>query len=161
MITRFMACPPPQLKLHATTPTPQQPEKGSSPEQRRIGGGAQRQSGQTAPNLDENSRAHFLSCTSMPRALEAQRRSLPMMSSDRKSSHWQWVGVTHVICNGRQRSGPMITKPGVKGPQRLGISYTEGIAKWQTGMAASRWRLTSTLGKNWQKGGRFGRGVLL
>jgi hypothetical protein len=38
-MTRFMACPPPRLKLHATTPTPQQrrPKRGPQPS---IGGSA-------------------------------------------------------------------------------------------------------------------------
>jgi hypothetical protein len=30
--TRFMACPPPRLKLHATTPTPQQRQPGRGPQ---------------------------------------------------------------------------------------------------------------------------------
>jgi hypothetical protein len=90
--------------------------EGFSPGQRWLGDDARRRSGQTAPNMDESSRARFLSCTSTPRALEALRWSLPEMRSDRESSHRWWAGVTRVICDGRRRSGPMIMKPGAKRP---------------------------------------------
>jgi hypothetical protein len=91
-------------------------EEGFSPGQR----AAQRQSGQTASNSDESSQARFLSCTSMPRVLEARRRSFPTMRSDTKSSHWQRAGVTRVIPDGRRRSGPMVVKPGAKQLQGVG-----------------------------------------
>jgi hypothetical protein len=70
-------------------------------------------------NSDEDPRAQFLSCTGMPRALEAQRRSLPVMRSDRESSHRWWKDVTRVIRGGRWRNEPMMVKPGAKQPQIL------------------------------------------
>jgi hypothetical protein len=69
-----------------------------------------------SPNSNGDLWAWFLSCTGMPRALEAQRRSLPAMRSDRESSHQRRVGVTHMICDGRWRSGPMMAKPTTKQP---------------------------------------------
>jgi hypothetical protein len=56
------------------------------------------------------------SCTRAPRTLG---KAWPMMRSDKESSHRWWADVTHVIHDGRRRSGPMMAKPVAKQPQRL------------------------------------------
>jgi hypothetical protein len=89
-------------------------KKGSSPEQRRFSGDVWCRCWETAPNSDRSSWARFLSFTSKPRALEALRRSLPVMRSGRESSHWGRMEVTHVIRDGPRRNGLMIMKPGAK-----------------------------------------------
>jgi hypothetical protein len=121
-VMRSSAHPSILLRLQTATPTPRwwRRKRGSHRGSGRLSGGAQRQSGQTASNSDESSQARFLSCTSMPRVLEARRRSFPTMRSDTKSSHWQRAGVTRVIPDGWRRSGPMVVKPGAKQLQGVG-----------------------------------------
>jgi hypothetical protein len=93
-------------QIYSTTKFEQNPEEfKSKPEQRRFSGGAHHRSGQIAPNLDGSSRAWFLSCTGMPRVLEAWRRSLLTMRSDKGSSHQRREDITCVIRDGRWRSG--------------------------------------------------------
>jgi hypothetical protein len=51
------------------------------------------------------------SCTQAPRTIG---KALPAMRSDKESSHLRWVGVTHMIHDGRWRIGPMMEKPEAK-----------------------------------------------
>jgi hypothetical protein len=94
--------------------------KVSSLEQRRFGNGALHRSGQMAPNSGGSSRAWFLSCTGTPLALEGRRRSLPVMRTNKESSHRWWAEVTRMIRDSQWRSGPMIMKPGAKQPHNHG-----------------------------------------
>jgi hypothetical protein len=76
--------------------------------------------------VDEDLQARFLSCTSMPQALEAWRRSLPAMRRSRESSHQHRAGVTCMIFDGWQRSGPMVVKHGANTTAKK-----RGLAMWK------------------------------
>jgi hypothetical protein len=92
------------------------PEKGCSPV---------RQSGQWQPTMstvETASKSMKVLLAWIPRCTRARRtfgKALPVMRSNKESSHRWQADVTHVICDGRRRSGPMMAKLGAKQLERL------------------------------------------
>jgi hypothetical protein len=116
MMTGFTACQTPRLKLHATTPTPQQrwPERGSSLEQ---GSRWHKLHGTEEENgvwLEMGSEKRSFSCRGEREMLGTRLDALPPWGNGKEEAHRRPACGGHVMLGGGWRECPMIVIPGAK-----------------------------------------------